>query len=263
MIVDVHCHAGPGDGFTGPWDTRAPLGADLRRAAAAGIHRTIVFAAFHSDYRVANAAVARLVRRHRPRLWGLAFVHAGRDRGRIGAMVEPLVRGEGFRGIKLHRHDAPITREVCDVARRLRVPVLYDVTGDVASVELFAREYPDVTFVIPHLGSFAGDWKAHLAVADQLARHPNVVTDTSGVQRFDQLGEAVRRAGAHKVLFGSDGPWLHPKLELDKIRLLGLPPAEEALVLGGNALRVFGGRRAAVTSPRASRSSAAPAASGR
>jgi hypothetical protein len=49
----------------------------------------------------------------------------------------------------------------------------------------------------------------------------------------------VKRAGARKVLFGSDGPWLHPGVELHKIKLLGLPPEKEALILGGNALRVL------------------------
>ena len=56
---------------------------------------------------------------------------------------------------------------------------------------------------------------------------------------FDYLVEAVRRAGARKLLFGSDGPWLHPGLELAKIRLLGLPAGQEALILGGNALRLL------------------------
>jgi uncharacterized protein len=78
-------------------------------------------------------------------------------------------------------------------------------------------------------------------VIDQLVRYPNVYADTSGVRRFDYLVEAVRRAGARKLLFGSDGPWLHPGLELHKIRLLGLPPAQEALVLGKNALRLLRG----------------------
>ncbi len=41
------------------------------------------------------------------------------------------------------------------------------------------------------------------------------------------------------MLFGSDGPWLHPGLELHKIRLLGLPPDQEALVMGGNILRLL------------------------
>ena len=52
--------------------------------------------------------------------------------------------------------------------------------------------------------------------------------------------QAVKRAGARKILFGSDGPWLHPGVELQKIKLLGLPPGKEALILGGNILRLLG-----------------------
>src|SRR5262249_27403142 len=62
MIIDCHCHAGKGDGLTGPWDTDAPLDAYLRRAAQAGIDHTVIFAAFHSDYRAANREVAKIVR---------------------------------------------------------------------------------------------------------------------------------------------------------------------------------------------------------
>lgn len=238
MIVDCHCHAGLGDGLTGPWDTAAHLHAYLERADRAGIGRTILFAAFHSDYAVANREVARIVARDPRRFCGFAFVHAERDRGRIEQLVRESV-AFGFRGIKLHRHDARITREVCDVARAFALPVLYDVVGEISVVELLAREYPDVRFIIPHLGSFSDDWRAQQGLIDHLVRHPNVYTDTSGVRRFDILAEAVARAGPGKVLFGSDGPWLHPGLELAKVRLLGLPPAAERLVLGGNILQLL------------------------
>ena len=50
MIIDCHCHAGKGDGLTGPWDTAAPIENYLRRAAKAGVTHTVFFAAFHSDY---------------------------------------------------------------------------------------------------------------------------------------------------------------------------------------------------------------------
>ncbi len=96
-----------------------------------------------------------------------------------------------------------------------------------------------MSFIVPHLGSFSDDWRAHVQVVDQIARLPNVYADTSGVKRFDYVAQAVRRGGAHKVLFGSDGPWLHPGLELHKIRLLGLSATDEALVLGGNLLRLI------------------------
>jgi predicted TIM-barrel fold metal-dependent hydrolase len=95
-----------------------------------------------------------------------------------------------------------------------------------------------VAFVVPHLGSFADDWRAQRAFLDVLERHANVHTDTSGVRRFDLLVEAVRRGGPRKVLFGSDGPWLHPGVELAKVRAIGLPEHHERLVLGANLLRL-------------------------
>jgi predicted TIM-barrel fold metal-dependent hydrolase len=239
VIIDCHCHAGKGDGLTGPWDTDAPLGDYLRRATAAGIARTVVFPAFHSSYAQGNAELARIVAALPDRLWGFAMVHPAQDRGQVRAMIRTAVERYGFRGIKVHRHDAPITREVCEAARDYRVPLLYDITGDVAAIELLAHEYPDVAFIIPHLGSFADDWRAQLGVIDHLVRHRNVHADTSGVRRFDMLQQAVRRAGPHKILFGSDGPWLHPGVELTKIRALGLARRDEDLVLGGNLLRLL------------------------
>ncbi len=243
MIIDCHCHAGKGDGLTGPWDTAAPLELYLRRASTAGIDRTAIFAAFHSDYSIANRQIARIITSRPNRFYGFAFVHADRDRGRICPMLQEAVHRFHFVGIKVHRHDARISREICEAARAYALPVLYDIVGEVSVVELLASEYPDVPFIIPHLGSFADDWSAQIALIDHLVRHPNIYADTAGVRRFDVLAEAVRRAGAKKILFGSDGPWLHPGLEVAKIRALNLSPSEQALILGGNFLRLISGVR--------------------
>ena len=239
MIIDSHCHAGKGDGLTGPWDTNAPLDKYLLRAARAGITQTVLFAAFHSDYAVANREVARIVASSPDRFFGFAFVNAVHDRGRVQRLVRQAVEEFGCGGIKLHRHDAPVSREVCEVARAFSLPVIYDVMGAVSVCELLAEEYPDVKFIIPHLGSFADDWRAQVALIDHLVRHPNIYTDTAGVRRFDILEQAVRRAGARKILFGSDGPWLHPGVELAKARALGLSRSDETLVLGDNFLRLI------------------------
>lgn len=239
MIIDCHCHAGKGDGLTGPWDTSAPLEHYLRRARKAGIARTVIFATFHSDYAIANRQVARIVASRPDRFYGFAFVHPERDRGHVYEIIRVAIEHYGFCGIKVHRHDGRISREICEVARIFSLPVLYDVMGEVSVVELLASEYPNVSFIIPHLGSFSDDWKAQIAFIDHLGRHPNIYTDTSGVRRFDLLEQAVQRAGARKILFGSDGPWLHPGVELAKVCALGLSPQDEHLVLGGNLLRLI------------------------
>ena len=246
MIIDFHCHAGKGNAMTAPWNTDAPLGAYLRRARAAGIDRTVVFPLFHDNYDRANHELARLIAGRPARLIGFAFVHARRDQGRIMAMVKRAVTHWNFRGIKVHGHEAMPTREVCEAARAFRLPLLVDVAGKPSIIEMLAPEYRDVNFVVPHLGSFADDWRAHQQVVDQLVRHPNVYGDTSGVRRFDYLVQAVKRAGAHKIIYGSDGPWLHPGVEIEKVRLLGLPEPEQALILGGNAVQLLWGSRHAM-----------------
>jgi uncharacterized protein len=239
MIIDCHCHAGKGDLMTAPWNTDAPIEPYLRRARAAGIDKTVVFAPFHSDYSHANADVARIIARYPDRLIGFAFVHSVRDAGRIFDMVRQAIVKWHFRGIKIHGYDAMPTREVCEAAKAFRLPVLVDVAGQAQVVDMLAPQYPEVNFIIPHLGSFSDDWRAQQRVAEQVGRYPNVYTDTSGVRRFDYIIEAIHRGGPQKVLFGSDGPWLHPGVELHKIRVLGLSPAHEAMVTGGNILRLL------------------------
>jgi hypothetical protein len=249
VIVDAHCHAGRGDLLTAPWNTIAPVDKYLRRARAAGIDRTVVVPAFRTDYDAANAELARMVARHPDRLIGFAFVHTRKDAGRIRSMIARAVRQWGFRGIKVHGSEGMPTRELCETARVFRIPVLVDVASRAHVIDMFAPQYPDVNFIIPHLGSFADDWRAQQQVVDKLVRYPNVYADTSGVRRFDYIVEAVARAGARKLIFGSDGPWLHPAVEMHKIRMLGLPRPQEALVLGGNILRLM--RASQMSRPKA------------
>jgi uncharacterized protein len=239
FIIDSHCHAGKGDGLTGPWDTLAPLDKFMDQSRKAGIQKTVLFAAFNSNYEKANEEVAKIVRNNTAAYYGYVFVNAERDKGNIFRMVEKCVTRYGFCGIKVHRYDARISREVCEVASYFSLPVLYDVLGEVSGIELFATEYPTVNFIIPHLGSFADDWKVQLSFIDYLVRHKNIYTDTSAVKRFDLLEMAFKRAGAHKILFGTDGPWLHPKVELSKIFALEPSAAEMELMLSKNFLRLI------------------------
>ncbi|WP_263351070.1 amidohydrolase family protein [Acidicapsa acidisoli] len=239
MIIDCHCHAGKGDRMTAPWNTEAAIEPYLRRARAAGIAKTVVVATFHSDYAKANADVARIIARYPDRLIGFVFVHASRDAGRIFSMVAHALHRWHFRGIKIHGYEAMPTREVCEAARRFRVPIFVDVVSRPEVIDMLAPQYPDVNFIVAHLGSYTDDWRAHQQVVYQVARYPNVYADTSAVRRFDYIVEAIKRAGPRKLLFGSDGPWIHPGVELHKIRMLGLPKEQSKLVLGGNVMRLM------------------------
>ena len=97
---------------------------------------------FTPDYRVANREVARIMASRLERFYAFAFVHAERDRGSVGRLIKESLANGRFVGIKVHRHDARITREICEVAKAFALPVLYDIMGEVSVVELFATEYP-------------------------------------------------------------------------------------------------------------------------
>lgn len=236
-IIDSHVHLGTAGVPLGPQDPEKSIARWAVRAAEVGIRRAVLMAAPVKSYAAANNAVAEIAARAPERWLWYVFINPVTEQGRIPEIVA-AARSRGACGIKVHWSDGLATDEVARGAARHHMPVLFDPGGDVQSVARLARRHPAVPWIMPHLSSFADDWQAQKALIELLVRLPNVFTDTSGVRYFDLLAEAVARAGAHKVLYGSDGPYLHPAPELAKIHALHLPPEEKELVLRGNILRL-------------------------
>ena len=83
------------------------------------------------------------------------------------------------------------------------------------------------------------EWAWHYEAIAIAKRYSNVYLETSAVvaQRFLEM--AVKELGADRIVFGTDGPDSDSRLELYKIKLLRLPFADEAKVLGGNIQRLL------------------------
>lgn len=236
-IVDAHCHTGTAGVLVQPGEPDTSLIRYAVRAVEAGISQTVIMAPPVGEYDEANRIVRDVVTENPHRYLPFLFVNPRGDRGRIADVVS-RARAWGVCGIKVHWSDGVVSAEIAEVARRHRIPILYDPRGDIDVVRAMARRFSDVAWIIPHLSSFADDWRAQAALVDELVRTPNLFTDSSGVRYFDILADAVRRAGAHKVLFGTDGPYLHPGVELAKIYALHMSPTEQALITGGNIRRL-------------------------
>ena len=52
--------------------------------------------------------------------------------------------------------------------------------------------------------------------------------------------EAVDAVGAHRIVFGSNGPSIWPDLALESIHRLGLGDEAEALIFGETLARIYG-----------------------
>jgi predicted TIM-barrel fold metal-dependent hydrolase len=241
-VIDAHCHAGRGLNFgkddlsSDPWTTFNDPEWTLRRMKEAGIDQTIIFPINNTTYEKANEEIASYVRKWPDQFIGFAKHDAKTEQGQIRALMRREVKELGLSGLKLH--GVP-SQEMVEAAAELTVPILFHPPRVDESLEI-VRATPKVSFILAHLGNFASrDWREHVRAIDAVERIPNLYLETSSVVFVDYLEQAARRLPAEKLIFGSDGPLVDARVELFKIKLLKLPPDKEALVLGGNILRVL------------------------
>jgi predicted TIM-barrel fold metal-dependent hydrolase len=112
------------------------------------------------------------------------------------------------------------------------------VRGTPESFAMVLDEWPDLTFVLAHLGGFR-QWRG---VAEVLAGR-DVWLDTAytlGHLPDDEFVRLVRHHGVERVLFGSDGPWTDPAEEAAHLGRLDFTDAELHGLLGGNAEELLG-----------------------
>lgn len=236
-VIDCHTHAGTGTTLTAPWTTIADPEEILRRNKEAGIDKACIFPISHDTFEEPNREIARIVSRYPGRFIGFAKHDPVREKGRIRAMLLRECRELGLRGLKLHVTPTP---EVLDTVAELGIPILWHPRPDVSVFESVAKAYPTIDLILAHLGSdLSADWREHLAGIEMARRHPNVYLDTSAVVLTRYLEQAVRELGPEKIIFGSDEPEVDCRLEIFKIRVLKLPREQEALILGGNMLRLL------------------------
>jgi len=174
--------------------------------------------------------------------------------------------------------DEPQFRWLFQTAVNLDVPILlhpakpatteqvkgYDLTSTmgnmfedtIALARLIASglldEFPKLKLVCPHLGGalpyMAGRFDHQVTVLKRsnqnLQRKPSqymreqVYFDIVSPQPL-AMKFAVEFSGPDRLLFGSDHPWVDPKLILDSLRSLHLPPEHEAAILYNNASKIF------------------------
>ena len=102
------------------------------------------------------------------------------------------------------------------------------------------NRFPESRIIACHFGGYLV-----LDQAKQFVLGTNVHLETAWPKSLDELDPALVRElmtahGLDRIIFGSDWPMTNPRREIAAIRALGLDPAAEAGVLGGNIARVLG-----------------------
>ena len=241
-IVDAHCHAGRGMNYgkseplLDPWTTFNDPERVLRQADAAGISQTVIFPISNTTYENANEEIAGYVRKYPGKFIGFAKHDSKTEGGKIRQMLIREVRELGLRGLKLH---VVPTEEMLTTCQELRIPILVHPPRVADLVEV-VRVWPKINFILAHLGNFASrDWREHIRAIEATKALPNLYLETSAVVFFEYLEQAAAEVPADKLIFGTDGPLVDQRVEMNKMSLLKLPRDKAEKILGGNILRLL------------------------
>lgn len=161
--------------------------------------------------------------------------------------AERLLDHPRFVGMKLHplldgyHPNDPAVHPLMEMLRERGLPVLIHCGHPIFtlpwSIEELVVNFPDVPVVLGHMGH--GNIVYINGAIDVAARNPSVYLETSGMPMHTKIAEAVERVGRDRVMYGSDAPFHHPRVEIEKVRVSGLEPELVERVLGLNAESLF------------------------
>ncbi len=175
------------------------------------------------------------------------------------AHLRDMVENHGAKGIKVHpilqqfdMNDArmhPIYQACIDLDIAVVAHSGPGKMGDTfAEPQAFApvlNAFPRLKLVLAHMGG--GAWKQTLALAQA---YPQAMFDLcevigwvngSNAPNWYQFAQLIQEIGAERVLGGTDFPWYDLDRTVGEIAALpGLATEQKEMILGENAIRVFG-----------------------
>jgi predicted TIM-barrel fold metal-dependent hydrolase len=241
MIVDSHAHVDevPALGWMDPASALIGL------MDEAGVDRAVVMTYTEAPAVNPNALeyLAQQIAQYPDRLIGYVRVHPWYPQA--VDLVDRALGEFGMRGVKLHpvgnlsHPAAEVTLRVVRRAAEHHAPVLFHCGDEPLTtplqIALAAEAVPEASIILGHMGGYF-----HVEEAIEVAaRMPNLYLETSAMPYPRMIRRALDVVGAQRVLFASDGPGCLPSLEVHKVRLAELTPAEEERVFAANILELL------------------------
>jgi len=271
VIVDTHVHVVARDearfplrpsGIGSQWFREHPVTAEeyLATALDAGVERAVLVQA-HGAYGSDNTYVLDALRVAPERFVGVVIVDPADPAG--PARLRELASVPGCGGVRLFGigaeppvwFDGDAGMVLCDAAVELDLRVVATLlTPDLPRLATLLARHPGVPVVLDHCGfpdlqggpPFPG-LAPLLALAEHGGLHLKVtshVLEAAAVHATAFVELLADRFGPERLVWGSDYPQTHDRTYAELVALgrgacAGLPAADQARVLGENALRLW------------------------
>ena len=238
--IDAHAHIGNFGGWAGVESTPEILVGLMDEYE---VEKAVLCARDHTE----NDRVADACEKYPDRFLPLVYINPMEGADECRRKIEYYVDGKGFRGIKLNplRHafvaDDTVVDPVMEEAEKRRIPVFihsghppYSLPWSIA---LLAERFSQVKVVMIHMGHGHG---VYIDAALKMAkRYPNIYLEMSGMPMGVKIRQAYEEVGKNRIMFGTDFPFHHPSVEIQKVLTCGLSEEAQKQIFYDNVLGLF------------------------
>jgi predicted TIM-barrel fold metal-dependent hydrolase len=244
-IIDFHAHLGPYFNMHTPDPYADSM---VRVMDRAGIDKVVISATpgICSDMVMGNTMMLEAINAHRGRIYGACVVNGNYPELSLDELERCFSEDKDVVYIKVHpimvknKMDDRRMKAVYEFASERKLFILVHTWLDedpYGSQDLFAgvvKDYPDVKWLMGHTGGPYGGPHG-MEIAGEL---PNVFLDiTMSMCPARQLEYFVKTAGADRVLFGTDNPFIDPRPQIGRLFLADISHEDRVKIAGGNARR--------------------------
>jgi len=243
LVIDCHCHLGPALYQEIPDADAAGL---VSHMDDIGIGMACVSSgvAMVSDWKIGNDEAVRAVADHAGRFFGYTFYNPRYADEMPGELDRCYAAG--LRGLKLHPDfhqmpaDDPSYEALFRFGQERGLPILCHFGGgprtDFPRYAPAVRNCPNAKFILAH--SLPGRERVDLAV-EYFGDRDNVFYCLANAFEPGVIEYAIRRLGAERLLFGTDGCWGSMARRLGLVSLAPIDDEPKRLMLGRNMQRII------------------------
>lgn len=218
LINDAHVHVGPSAPWVPEVDPAKTIEDYIKVMEKYGIGKAIIFPnpGVGEGYAKQNDVIAQAQKSYSNRIIGFGRTDPRLGEGAIKE-VQRFINKLGLKGVKLHpvvecfRPDHPAFDPFFKAIEDLRVPILFHSSpgffAEPHLIAVVAERHPKLKVCLGHL---------YGSMLPVIEKHKNLWVETSGVSLPATVSGAVKIA-PDRVMYGSDWPYLNPRVELVKV----------------------------------------------
>lgn len=235
-IIDCHCHLGRYFNFNVPGHSPEDM---IKSMDNTGVEKSCIspHMSLTSDIEKGNAFMMETVRKYPERFVGF-LTYNPHFPDLMASELPVYFQTPGIKGVKIHQgtHKTtlknPAYRNIYSFADKYNIPIMIHTWSmeTIKNIEEISAEYTNAVFLMGHFGALPDNMKYAAKVINS---RNNVYGDTTVSMMYEKNVEwLVEIAGEDKVLYGTDMPFIDPRVCLGRVLYSDLSQSIKEKILG-------------------------------